>query len=264
MRSVRLLAALALLAIASSAAHAQNGCVRLSWGSCDTWNENGCWQGPGKYQLVLSVFGMSTPNLGNDCNIRFDRGNACGPSGCGAYGTLDAWRFDDAGCEGSARLALSSDAFEPACPAMRGAHPDAITNVSTDAGGYVNTRMSVSYDSITPDPARRYTLWVLTFDLTHASEGPTPAGGSTCGCVDACQNFFVNQCVFLNTSTNTLYSPSKCDNDAVYFYWTPSEVATWNGGCVGDCFTPNSKTTACVGPVPAQPPTWGHLKALYR
>src|SRR5690349_10770795 len=98
MKAARLLCLLALLVAFSGIAHAQNGCARLSWGSCDPWVENNCWQGPGKYQLVYSVSGVSTPLIGTDTQIGVEaviREQHC------FEGYPDAWRFAAGQCEGS-------------------------------------------------------------------------------------------------------------------------------------------------------------------
>ena len=46
MKLLRDLPFVALIALPTFA-HAQNGCARLSWGTCDPWTPNDCWQGRG-------------------------------------------------------------------------------------------------------------------------------------------------------------------------------------------------------------------------
>src|SRR5262245_21040195 len=71
MKVTRILAALTLVVGFAGVAHAQ-GCARLTWGpgSCDPWVENKAFAGPGQYTLVLSMFGVSAPNVGTDNQVR--------------------------------------------------------------------------------------------------------------------------------------------------------------------------------------------------
>src|SRR5215831_5494882 len=70
MKVTRILAALALVSCLAGAAHAQNGCARLSWVSCNTWVENQNFVGPQAYTLNLSYTGVSAPNVGIENQIR--------------------------------------------------------------------------------------------------------------------------------------------------------------------------------------------------
>ena len=64
MRLARILVALAMLVVGSGNSFAQNGCARLSWGTCDPWNEDRNFNGPGVNLMVQLVFGGgATPLL---------------------------------------------------------------------------------------------------------------------------------------------------------------------------------------------------------
>src|SRR2546426_4960553 len=127
-RVARVPIALVLLFGLHGAAHAQAGCYRLSWGTCDPWARLSCFQGPGKYRLVLSGSGITSPNIGTDFNLHITF--PCSQS------IPDAWRFDDPGCQTGSRLSLSSDALDSSCPVLRGPVLQEITNYSLNSDGY--------------------------------------------------------------------------------------------------------------------------------
>jgi hypothetical protein len=257
MTPLRILFSLALLLSLSSTAQAQNGCARLSWGTCDPWVENNCWQGPGLYQLVYSVSGANGPVVGSDTQILVEavtRRTHC------FEGYPDAWRFGDGQCEGPNRISMERTSNDLGCPLLQGDHPDLITSVFM-VGDVLNIRLAETHDAVTVDPSRRYTLWVITFDLTHASVGPSPADLSSCGDVDQYANFefqFAN----LLTPGGQYQALSRCDSDPNV---ANQASATWNGGWgICDEFGRVLPGTNTCGPVPTQPTTWGRVKSLYR
>src|SRR5262245_12089074 len=163
MKVTRILAAFALTACLAGMAHAE-GCARISWASCDPWNKNINYVGPGLYTLVYSATGLSSSNVGTDSNLHI-------------YPAVpDAWRFDDAGCQTGSQLLLGTNAFNKACPALKGANSLTITQYAPDLAGEADLRLAITYDNATPLPATRYTVWVITFDHTFSTTGPTNPG----------------------------------------------------------------------------------------
>lgn len=259
MRAARLLASLAILASLSGVAYAQDGCARLSWESCDPWHETGCYFGQAKYRLVYSVYGVSAPNIGTDSNI-----HVFGEHTCGLGPVPDAWRFDDSGCQGSGRISFSTDAFAPDCPAMKSTNQQIITNVSQDSYGELDIRLATIYDAVTPDPSKRYTLWVITFDLTHADVGPTPADHSSCGGVEEGLTLALSTAYVLRTTGFVLDLPA-CDLDPVFPDAGRRPFAYWNREfyICGPQSRPSRSAGNCQ-PVASEALTWGRVRATYR
>lgn len=250
MKAARLLCSLALLVGFFGIAHAQNGCVRLSWGTCDPLVEDRYYSGPTVYTLVESVFGVSAANLGTDTWIRIFRLYEPG----GMIGLLpDAWRFDDAGCQPGGQLAISSNPFNKSCPAMKGANPSSAATYVINSDNTAYLRLMSSYDSFTPLPTTRYTVLQVIFDHTYSSPGPTPPDHSTCGGVDGCVNFLVERSDLIIASDQRL-PLAPCDQNP-FKCWSVS----WNGGCE------SPDQAGCTDPpVPSQLGTWGRVKSLYR
>jgi len=256
MRLLRYLPFLALIAVPGFA-FAQTGCARLSWGTCDPWVADDCWQGPGHYPLVASVYGLkSLPMVGTDVQIRIRgvirRGHCFD-------GYADAWRFGEGQCEGPGRIAFSRSSPQPSCPTLAGDNPLLIAQEFVDPDNSLAIRLAETHDPITPDPLQRYHLWSVTFDLTRASVGPSPADLSTCGDIDAGANLSYDFAYVLQLP-NTGVPLRNCD----YVPLNPGASATWNGG-IGICddFAPTTPRTNGCGPVPTQPSTWGRVKATY-
>ena len=238
MKVTRILAALTLVVGFAGAAHAQ-GCARLSWGTCDPWVENANFTGPAVYTLVESALGIADQNVGTDSNIHI--------GGSGA-GVPDAWRFDDAGCQTGGQLSLNPGALSKVCPVLKGLNSLTITNFALDAAKEADLRLSITYDVFTPNPATRYTLWLVGFNHGFSSVGPTPPDQSSCGGAEQCENLVLTTALYLNTA-NQLKPLGNCgDTDSHFPGGFPSGFATWNGGCL---------------PVAAQPSTWGRVKGMY-
>jgi len=262
MKLLRVLPALLFFSFAASA-HAQNGCARLSWGTCDTWTANQCWQGPGLYSLVESVHGLSTPILGIDTEIRV-RAGIVEPGGgyCTSTGVPDVWRFGDGECQSLDRIQLSREPVSPACPTLEGANPQIFTYVHSVYGPYdLFIRLSAQHDAVLPDPSTWYTAWRITFDFTHANAGPSPADQSTCGNADMPGDFIIDFANVLDSSQQVV-ALAHCDMLPPGNPYPAS--ATWNTGLL--VCGPNAPTRplsdTCF-PVAAQPSTWGRIKATY-
>lgn len=244
MRWARTLAGCALLLGFAGAAHAQNGCARLSWGTCDPWVEDRNYTGPAVYPLVYSMFGVSAANVGTDSQIRIRHFNF---PGAGGYSTPDAWRFDDSGCQGGSQLSLNNNPLSKACPAMKGTNPLTITQYALDVDGSAFLRLAITYDNFTPSASTRYTVWNILFDHSFSTVGPSDPG-NTCGGAELCENFSFDFAGVLAVTGQLINLPA-CDRD-VYYGAFDGTVALWNGGCV--IFDP------------AEPTTWGKVKAHYR
>ena len=240
MTAARLLGSLAILTTISGVAHAQNGCARLSWNTCDPSVLNSNFVGPGKYTMIESVFGLGTPNVGTDSQIRL-RSSAFS----------DAWRFDDDGCQ-SGRLALNNNAFSKSCPAMKGANPHTNTHYIIDPDGSAVLRLAISYDAFSPVATTHYVLWQIVFDHSLSNAGETPPDHSTCGGAEVCEEFYFDFVKVFTTTGQGLYLPG-CDQNPL-----TCTDATWNGGCIND-----GPFGGC-SPVPADTRTWGRVRATYR
>lgn len=236
MKVTRILAALALVTCFAGSANAAPGCIRLSWASCDPWDQDQPFAGPATYNLVVSAFDVTSPNVGTDMNIHVRAG--------GSGAVPDSWRFDDAGCQTSGQLQPSTAAFSKSCAALKGANSLTITNYAIGGTGEADLRLAITYDTFTPvGPGLRYTLWQLP--LNHAFSAAGPSDPDHCGGAE--------QCVFLTfTSAILLAATGQPENFAGCDVPIPGTqpAATWNAG--GTC------------PVAAQPATWGKVKGLYR
>ena len=224
MKATRFLLALALLAVVVGAAHAQGPLVRLSWDGCDPQVPDKVWSGPHQYQLFVSLIGETEINSGHDSQIVV------------APDIQDAWRFDDAGCQGAAYVTFNAGGTKT-CPAMQGDGPLGITAYMYDPETKnVTMRMANTYNAFVPDPATRYALWVITFDHQYSVPGPGDPG-LTCG------NALAGSFFDIFTDVLTTAGPYQhCQHQP------GDHVVTWNGG----------------PPTPTTPMTLGKVKALYR
>jgi len=242
MKVTRILAALALVVGFAGTAHAQHGCARLSWGSCDPQNFDKTYS-PSQltYQMVYSIFGSPDGNVGTDSQVRIRHLNPDGSQGL----SPDSWRFDDAGCQTGTQLTLSNNPFSKLCPAFKGTNPLTITQYAPDVDGSDFLRLAITYDNFQPVATTRYTVWLITFDHTFSNIGPSNPG-LTCGGVEECENFSFDFAGVLGLD-GIQHNIPNCD-------LTPAGLpagteASWNGGC--------------AGPVATLPATWGKLKGMY-
>jgi hypothetical protein len=242
MKVTRILAALALVVGFAGTAHAQHGCARLSWGTCDPQVQDKAFTTATPYLMVYSIFQSPDGNVGTDSQIRIRN---LGPGGVQMV-TPDAWRFDDVGCQTGSQLTLTSNkALSKACPLYSGLNPLTITQFAQDVDGSMFCRLAITYDNFIPNPALRYTAWQILFDHTFSVAGPsTPL--QTCGGAELCENFSFDFAGVLGL-TGIQYNIPNCDLAPA---GTPANTeATWNGGC--------------QGPVATLPATWGKVKGMY-
>jgi hypothetical protein len=226
--SILLLAATASL---SSAA----GVVSINWDTCTGPTDKTPVPAAPAQKMVISVLGQDEPHRAYDVRIVLSQ----------PRGLKDAWRFDDAGCEGPARCAIRV-IDDSTCPAfMQSATGLQIRKYTYD--WVTQTAMGLfanAYtDVISPDPATRYLLASFEFDLSFAAPG---AGDppSSCGGLDD---------ILCVTMTNTSWLTLE------------GEEIEWNkSDPYFDFVTGNGDGLFCGGVVPAQPKTWGSLKVQYR
>jgi hypothetical protein len=224
MKATRFLLVLGMLALVAGAAHAQGPYVRLSWDGCDPQVPDKLWSGPHTYELVLSIIGEGVPNAGHDTSILV------------APDLQDAWRFDDAGCQGGSYVTFNAGGTKT-CPPMQGIGPLGITAFLYDPDTHTGTiRLANTYNEFDPDPAVRYVLWIVTFDHQYSVTGPTDPGVS---CGDVLAGLYFD----FSTDVLTMAGPYQhCQHQP------GDHIVTWNGG----------------PPTPALNTTLGKVKALYR
>jgi hypothetical protein len=243
MKVTRILAALALVVGFAGTAHAQHGCARLSWGTCDPQVPNANFTTQSTYLMVYSIFGSPDGNVGTDSQVRIRHLNE--PGGAQA-GTPDSWRFDDTGCQTGSQLLLNNNGLSKVCPAYKGTNPLTITQYAQDVDGSSFLRLAITYDNFQPNASLRYTVWQIPFNHAFSVAGPSAPDGSNCGGAELCENFSFDFAGVLGLD-GIQHNIPDCDADVA---GTPAGTeATWNGGC--------------SAPVATAPVTWGKLKGLY-
>jgi hypothetical protein len=243
MKLACILVSVATLLGLPDAAHAQNGCARLSWQQCDPWVQGQYFQFPWQYRIVESMYGVSAPNIGTDSQIRLRFQQF----------TLipDAWRFDAGGCQGPGQMSVSKSAL--GCPAM-GASPQLTSQFLIDVDDSILLHASVSYDEFTPSSTTRYSVVQFAFDHTFSSAGPTPPDQSTCGGADrSAQVSFDSADLILVSGQKVDLEP--CDIQVCCY----CGYLTWNDGVI----QPDGPG-GCPVAVATLPATWGRLKGMYR
>ncbi len=236
---VAVLASGLLVASAAVPARAQSaGTCRLSWNTCDPPVQN-LFLGslPSRVaNLVLSCTDMSETNSGTEFTLILE---PC------PIGFPDAWRFDAAGCQTSARIQFRAAQFAKACPLLAGANASAVAGFEYGPDApYGAIHLLNTYDPFTPTPLSRYTIWQVSFDhgtsdMVAPVEPDSCGGGSWPLCIPAI------------TAHMLLSSGPRRDFD-----WEQSgfgmtvNMPSWSS-CVTFCEDP---TLTCP---------WGRVKALY-
>ncbi len=228
MKVTRILALVVLMVVIAGAVQAQET-TRLAWNSCNAVPDQ-TFTGPAIYKLVLSCIGATGLYSGHDTLVNL------GP----AFPIPDAWRFDDLGCEGNTLIAFSNAGLVKTCPALQGTAPLGITNYGydTNISPYVQIRMANTFNEFNAVSTQRYTLFIVSFDMTYAVTGPGDPPNS-CGGAEIGMNF-------QSMGTEFLHTDGHLSKDT-----TNSELfATWQGGA----------------PIPTQTTTttWSRMKGLYR
>jgi hypothetical protein len=239
MKVTRFLLSALLLGAMATTASAQ-GTVSLNWDTCIGPINKAI--APGTIaDLQASVIGHSQPHQAYQVYVALGSGNA---------GALrDAWRFDAAGCQGSALITinhLSPGTLSKACPSFQGANASIqIKDYSFDAlTGKARAVLANTYPAgvAVVNPATRYFLAQFKFDHTFSTAGPSDPG-NTCGGLE------VAVCAHL-TRTSWL-SPDGVETP---WAWGQEYVTANDAG----------NTSGCPGATPAVPTTWGSVKAQYK
>lgn len=232
--------------------HAANGTVDMTWGVTCTPIVADITPTAGPTSLIISELGND--QMHNAYQVRFIIGSA-------ARTVPDAWRFDAAGCQGSAFITINH--LPPAtasktCPAFQGASasiqikdfsfngPGSGYDATTIRGVLANTYPA----GFTSVGATRYFLAQFIFDHTFSVSGAgTP--GADCG------GFETPMCIALlqgpvgSSQAGTTSYLRQADGVEVAFDRGANNYATalGTGGCPA---------------VPAQAATWGQIKSQYR
>ena len=170
----------------ASTAHGANGTVDLTWGSvCSPVVAN--ISAPAQpVSAIASVFGSDQTH--SAYQVRLAIGSFPGHF---IY-VPDAWRFDAAGCQTRARLAIESfpaAAAAKTCPAFKGAGGIEISNYDFMVPGtpwptsIIRTYLACTYPPVTANPGQRQFLVRFLFDHTNSVLGPTTPGVN-CGGYD--------------------------------------------------------------------------------
>ena len=244
---------LALVVLARPAA----GGVDVSWNACSPIvTDRLLPSGATSSRLYFSVTGLT--GTVKSFEIRFRYGSQWAGD-CGALHPPDAWRFDDAGCEGQANLLqIKTTSSDPACPQLTGPTGLNLTKIEYDPliGRETVIIARAWSPAITVDPAVRYQIANVTFDHTYAVSGPG-APPETCGGFEQPICFTFQGSHDAHGDCYRFGQNSYLDGDGVEhsFGAFPSVIAT---------FRSDASSVACNGATPATPKTWGALRAQYR
>ena len=234
MKVARIFASLLLLAATASISSAA-GVVSINWNTCTGPTDKTPVAAVPGQKMIISVVGHDQPHKAYDVRV------VLGQPG----GLKDAWRFDDAGCEGSTLWALNVIDAKACAAFMQTATGLQIKKYTYDPLSQKATGLLANAYSDVPtsNGATRYLLAEFVFDLSFAVAG---AGDppNTCGGLDA------PLCAALtNTSWLTL------DGQEIQWDKSGTPYVTANDA---------NNLQHCPGAVPAMPKTWGSLKSQYR
>lgn len=223
--------------------------VNISWDSCTGPSDKSILPGT-QASLFASVLGMDQTHLGYQIKIRLATGQPAG--------LPDAWRFDPAGCQGSAFLTidhLAPSAVVKVCPSLQGPLPsvqikdfayDAMTGVALTqlANAYPNNNLG---NSTQINPLQRYFMGRWLFDHSFSVLGATDPG-NTCGGLGAavCQ-----ASVTLNANQPPASWVNLAQQEVPFAF--QNQFVTTNGNVGG----------FCPGATPTVPRTWGGIKNQY-
>jgi hypothetical protein len=230
-------AALAALVFSSAPASAIPS-IRLSWDQCDPLIVNRAWTGPGTYAVQVSGIGFAETYSSLYVGFSFF-----------PHRVVPAWDFSTVdywtglpGCQGPARMAiLNAGGGCPILPGQvdaQGMYEGGLTNPFAPTGLLAGLNFT---GGVVPDPAQRYGLLRFVFDHTNSVAGPSGAG--TCGYVEE------PMCMHLT------YSGLSNAAHQNVFVALEQEYLSWQDP---------ANALGCPGASPAQPKTWGALKATYR
>lgn len=241
MKLTRFFVALFAVAAFATSASAQ-GVASLNWDNC-TGPLNKAIAPATTASLYASVIGHSSNHNAYQVWVSL---------GSGSFGPMrDAWRFDPAGCQGSAFITI--DHLAPAaviktCPSFQPPIQQlAIKDYSFDPiSGKTRAVLANAYpdgDLDGTNPATRYFLARFLFDHTFSVVGATTPGAD-CGGLE--------QAVCAHFTSASWLNPA----DGVETEWAKnSEFVTANDA---------TNETRCPGATPAKSASWGSVKAQYK
>jgi hypothetical protein len=231
--------------------------IEASWNACaPIVSDRVLPSGATTSRLYFSVTGLTGTVKGFD--IRFSYGSQFAGD-CGALHPPDAWRFDDAGCEGLANLVqFKTTSTDPACPQLTGPVGLDLTKINYDPLiGRERIIIARSWTTpITADPGIRYQIANVTFDHTYAVSGPGDPP-QTCGGFEQpiCFTFQGSQGAHGDCDPYGQNAYLDGNGEQHSFGAFPSVIAT---------FRSDASSVTCNGATPATPKTWGALRAQYR
>jgi len=241
--------ALTALLVAAVASHAcANPAVSLSWNSCVGPTNRSVAPGD-VVDLYVSVLGQNQTAKSYECIILVQYTTRDVP---------DAWRFDPTGCEGPENLQinyLAPVAVAGTCPSFQGNLSSVqIKDYSYDVtSAFARITLADSYpqpsfeggNPAATDPAQRYFLEDVHFDMRNATTGSTPPDLSSCGGVGRPVCFWLSDAEWIDLSNDDLVWP------------VASPAVTANDP---------TNSTRCPGLIPtaSRPSTWGAIKDQYR
>jgi hypothetical protein len=228
----------------------------LSWGDCSPIQHDRVLPaGETVSKLVVFVSGMDQPHQGFDFRLYFgEQGLPCAPSL-----VPDAWRFDFIGCQGSAYVNMTTASSSKTCPALAGSPLVEIKDLSYDTQhAQMRLVIAAGYATRIPDPNLTYRLGTITFDHTYAVTG-AGVPGQTCGgfekpmCITTWGGFDVHG----DCDRGPYPKASYVDGDGVEHFFAPNPPGF-------NTFRIDPSIQACSLATPAEPKTWGAIKAQYR
>jgi hypothetical protein len=218
---------------------------------------------PGETSSTLFVLesGIDSTHVGYGFRILMGPTMDCGPAG--GTGVPDAWRFDPQGCQGTAFREIAVTTNSKTCPALAGpSTPVSILDVAYDPfGGPMLVTVFVNYQPTpqAPNPNQTHQAARILFDHTKAVTGAgTP--GVTCG------GFEKPMCFALwggRDFRGFCHEPSVYTNGS-WISTSGIEHPFLRSAESVNSFRIDPGIQACNLATPAEPRTWGSLKAQYR
>lgn len=255
---IRNLLALGLVTVLAGTAAAVPT-IDLSWTGCSPITHDRVLPpGATSSDLYIVASGLSGSTKGFDFHLYM--GQQATPT-CPPNFVADAWRFDDAGCQGQAHLMEPLYGASKACPSIMGsATPITIHNLTYDTiAQQLQIVSAAQYPAQPVDPGVTYQLLRLHIDHTYAVTG---AGSppNTCG------GFEKPMCITLwggYDAHGDCYGPDHLEY-AHYLDGDGIDHAFAGGVVTVTSFRIDSSIQACNLATPVTPTTWGAIRGQYR
>ena len=211
--------------------------LQMDWNGCGTGIHDVHVQPGGAYALYASVTGQTEPHRGYRLTVQLQS----------AQGDLpDAWRFDPAGCQGTAHFTAEFSAPNVffRCPDFANAPISSGTTFFDFNGSSASFGVLHDYapDQTDVNPGQRYFIAHFVFDQSNAAIGvdEVPA---TCDNLQAAMCLHVTEAAYIGI--DGIEHPWSVVPD----YLTAEGVGIAPGNCLA---------------TPAKASTWGLIKAQYR